>query len=154
MVYKFDVARYSRLLKKKSILEEESKFLFDEPDYLELLDFEASVEEQSMYNRRNDYFLLIDKYLNQLITSFRFRNEFLEMETQDATKAKKILQNPQQLSSFSLVENLEAFSDLMNEISDLCFEMGEVDEGNRPSEDEFYNAVNSLYLQLKKSFEN
>jgi len=49
-----------------------------------------------------------------------FRIEFLKMEKQDSIKAKKTLQDFQQLSFFSLVENLEEFSNLMSQISDLC----------------------------------
>jgi len=37
VVYKFNVSRYRELLKKEPILEEESEFLFYEPDYLEQL---------------------------------------------------------------------------------------------------------------------
>ncbi len=43
MVNKFNVSRYRELLKKKYILEEQNKFLFDDPDYLELLSYQATV---------------------------------------------------------------------------------------------------------------
>lgn len=49
-------------------------------EYLGLLNYQASVEQQITYNRKNDYFLLINKYLNQLITPSEFQIEFLEME--------------------------------------------------------------------------
>lgn len=64
--------------------------------------------------------MLTEKYFTQLITSFKFQIEFLKMEREDDTKAKKILQDFQQLSVFSLVENLEEFSNLRLQISDLC----------------------------------
>ena len=95
--------------------------------------------------------MLINKYLNQLITPSEFRIEFLKMEKQDGTKANKILQDYQQLSVFSLVDNLEEFSNIMGQISDLCLEVRELGYGDGLSKDEFYYSVNNLYLQLKKS---
>ena len=97
--------------------------------------------------------MLINKYLNQLIIPSEFRIEFFKMEKQDGTKANKILQDFQQLSSFSLVENLEEFFNLMGQISNLCLEVRELRYGEGLSKDEFHHFVNNLYLQLKKSFE-
>lgn len=69
--------------------------------FIELLKYQTSVKQQIMYNRKNDYFLLINKYLNQLITPYEFQSKFLEMENENSMQAEKILQNFQQLSSFS-----------------------------------------------------
>ena len=152
----FNITRYRELVEKETTLANEKKDLFYEnrSEFIELLEYRASVERQISYNRKNDYFLLISKYLNQLITPSEFRNEFLEMEKQDSTKAEKILQDFQQLSFFSLVENLEEFSNLTDQISDLCFELIELGYGEGLSEDEFHDSVNNLCLQLKKSFED
>ena len=152
----FNVTRYRELVEKETALVNEKKVLFYEnrSEFIELLKYQASVEVQISYNRKNDYFLLINKYLNQLITPSEFRNEFLEMEKQDSTKAEKILQDFQQLSFFSLVENLEEFSNLTGQISDLCFEVIDVGYGEGLSKDEFHDSVNILCLQLKKSFED
>lgn len=97
--------------------------------------------------------MLIDKYLSQLIISYEFQSEFLEMEKQDATKAKKILQDSQQLSGFYLVENLEEFGNLIGRISTLCQDIIDWGYEDGLSKDEFYDSVNNLYLQLKKYFE-
>ena len=152
----FNLTRYSKLIEKETALANQKKSLFSEnqSEYLELLNYQASVEQQIIYNRKNDYFLLINKYLNQLITPSEFRIEFLKMEKKDGTKANKILQDSQQLSVFSLVENLEEFSNLMGQISDLCLEVRELGYGEGLSKDEFHHSVNNLYLQLKKSFED
>jgi len=148
----FNLTRYRKLIEKETALANQKKSLFYEnrSEFLELLNYQASVEQQIIYNRKNDYFLLIDKYLNQLITSFEFQIEFLKMEKQDDTKAKKIFQDYQQLSGFSLVENLEEFSNLMGQISDLCQDIIDWGYEDGLSKDEFYDSVNNLYLQLKK----
>jgi hypothetical protein len=53
-----------------------------------------------------------------------------------------------------LAEDLEKFSDLINQISTICFEYDEIWDGamQRMSESEFYDLVNNRYLQLQKAF--
>jgi hypothetical protein len=63
MFDKFNVSRYRELLKKERILEEQNKFLFDEPDYLELFSYQATVSRQIYFSRRSEYCSLIKKYL-------------------------------------------------------------------------------------------
>ena len=67
MINKFNVSRYHELLKKEDILEEQSKFLFDDPDYLELLSYQATVSRQIYFSRKSDYCSSIKKYLNTTI---------------------------------------------------------------------------------------
>lgn len=151
----FNLSRYSKLIEKETALINQKKWLFYEnySEFIELLNYQASVEQQINYNRKNDYLLLIEKYLSHLITSSEFQNEFLEMEKQDATKADKILQDSQQLSGFYLVENLEEFGNIVARISTLCQDIIDWGYEDGLSKDEFYDSVNNLYLQLKKYFE-
>ena len=81
---------------------------------MELLNYRASIEEQITYDRKKDYFLLINKYLSQFITPSEFRLQYLKMEEEDSKKATIILQDYQQLKVFSLLENLDEFSNLMS----------------------------------------
>ena len=76
------------------------------------------------------------------------------MEKQDGKTTYIILQDFQQLEVFSLAEDLDEFSDLMAQISDLCFDFNELwDETiDRMTESEFYSLVNEYYLQLQKAF--
>lgn len=126
-------------------------------EFIELLSYKASVETQISYNRKEDYFLLMDKYLTQSIPFSEFKTGFLKMENQDSEKAGKILQDFQQLSLFSLVENLEEFSDSITRISSLCMEMYALKESgetlSKNEKNEIYNSVKNLCFQLKKSFE-
>jgi hypothetical protein len=143
----FNLSRYKELLK----LEESGKISFLD---LELLSYRASVEEQISYNRKKDYFLLIHKYLTRLILPSEFRVQFLQMEREDSKKATILLEDFQELEVFSLAEDLEKFSDLITQISTLCFEYAELWDGTmeRMSENEFYYLVNNLYLQLLGNF--
>jgi len=107
----FSLTQYLELIEKETALANQNKSLFSEnrSEFMELLDYQASVEREITYSRKNNYFLLINNYLKQLITPSEFRIEILKMEKQDGTKAKKIFQDSQQLSLFSFVEKLEDF---------------------------------------------
>jgi hypothetical protein len=69
MKKQFNLTRYKELLK----LAENGKILFLD---LKLLSFHPGVESQINYDRRLDYFRLIDNFLTKKIISFEFRREF------------------------------------------------------------------------------
>ena len=83
------------------------------------------------------------------MTTFGFQSEFLEMEKKYAEEAAKILEDYKQLSAFSMVSNLKEFSNLTDQISELCFEVNEV---GGPSEQEFYSSVENIYVQIQECF--
>ena len=152
MVTKFNILRYRELLKKKNILAEQNKFLFNEPDYFELLSYQSTVYSQIHFSRKSDYYSLIKKYLNTLIPAYKFRARFLEMVKQDNEKAEKILQDFKQLSSFSIDVNLDGFSSLFGQISNNClqaFEFGLKNDGYGIPEDEFRNSIEEICFQLE-----
>ena len=103
------------------------------------------------YNRKKDYFILIDQYLSRIIPPYEFRSKFLQMEKKDSEKSTLILEDFQELEVFTLAKDLEKFSDLIDQISTICFEYGEVWDGTMEpmSESEFYCLVNNHYLQLE-----
>jgi hypothetical protein len=152
MVDKLNVSQYRELLKKESILKEQNKFLFDKPDYLELLSYQATVYRQISFRRRNEYCSLIKKYLNTTIPPHKFRARFLEMIKQDDEKAEKILQDFKQFSSFSIDGNLDRFSSLFGRIFNKClqaFEFGPKNYGYGISEDESRNSIEKTYFQIQ-----
>ena len=63
----FNLSRYRQLLAEKDSLTKNTKDLFADPIFLELLSFESIIETQVFYNNKNNYFALIQKYLNQTI---------------------------------------------------------------------------------------
>ena len=151
MINKFNVSR-SRELLKKNILEEQNKFLFNDPDYLELISYQATVYSQIYFSRKSDYCSLIKKYLNTIIPPHKFRARFLEMVKQDDGKAEKILQDFKQLASFSIDVNLDGFSSLFEQIFNKClqaFEFGPSNDGYGIPENEFRNSIEKIYFQLE-----
>lgn len=144
MEKKFNLLRYKELLR----LEKEGKTLPFEKDFVELLSYRATVTDQVCYNRKKDYFLLIQEYLSRSIMPDAFRSTFLQMEDEDSKKAAEIKQDFQKLEALTLAEDLDQFSCLIGKISTLCFEYDEMWDGTmKPmSEQEFYDLVHNLYL--------
>ena len=147
MAKQFNLARYKELLE----LEKSKKITFLD---FELVTYGASIQSQISYNRKENYFSLIEQYLRGEIAGPEFRSKFLEMGKPDSRTAYIIQQDFQKLEVFTLANDLEEFSDLRREISMLCLEYDEIwDETmERMSESEFYSLVNDYYLQLQKAF--
>jgi len=80
------------------------------------------VANQISYYRKEDYFLVIHQYLSELIEISAFRTRILQMENKDFNKANIILNDFEQLETFSFVEDLDNFSNLHGKISDLFFD--------------------------------
>ncbi len=153
MTNSFNLDRYRELNEKETALINQGTSLLYEaqPEFWELLGYQATVERQMVYNRKNDYFLLLDKYINHLITFFEFQSEFSKMEKEDSSKADKILHDYEQLSVLSIADNLKEFDKFIHKISQLCFAVNEV-EGL--SEEKFYSSVENLYIQLQEYFDD
>jgi hypothetical protein len=147
MANQFNLIPYKELLE----LEKTNKITFLD---IELLTYRASIESQTSYERKDDYFSLIEKYLRKKITGYEFRSKFREMELQDSSKAYIISQDFQNLEVFILAGDLEEFSSLILEIAILCLEFDELWDGTieRMSESKFYSLVNKYYFQLAELF--
>jgi hypothetical protein len=107
------------------------------------------VGKQLIYNRKEDYYSIINKYLNKTLTLLEFRTQFLDMEKEDIEKGYVILENIQELEVFYLVEDLEKFSRLIGEIIDLCEDYYIIEP---MPETEFYFLVKKYYHQLQDAF--
>lgn len=147
MENQFNLSRYKELLE----LEKNNKITFLD---LELVTYKASIESQICYNRKENYFSLINRYLIGTLDGPDFRSQFLKMENQDRKIAYTIKRDFQKLEAFTLADDLEDFSNLTVQISTLCLEYDEIWDGTleRMSESEFYSLVNKYYFQLAKLF--
>lgn len=147
MAKQFDFRRYQELIKldemKKGGLDFWSK------DFRELLQFQGSIQSQISYNRKDQYFSLVQKYLNGMLTVYEFQSNFLELEEEDRKTSDTIEQNSGELEVFMLADELEEFSNWQNRISILIIEYDKYEE--RMSDDEFYSIIKDSYLQLQKA---
>lgn len=139
----FNLAQYKELLD----VEKNDKFdSFVDPNFVELLSLEVSIQSQISYNRREDYFSLIEKYLVGKIEIYEFESKFTKMENEYIEIANKIPQDFEELEVFKLADCIEEFSDLILDISELWFGYYEP-EGQL--ENQFSNAVKNCYAQLQ-----
>jgi hypothetical protein len=116
MKKKFNFTGYKELIDMKNCEE----IVFLDANYFKLLRYQTSVGKQLIYNRKEDYYSIINKYLNKTLTLLEFRTQFLDMEKEDIEKGYVILENIQELEVFYLVEDFEKFSRLIGKIIDLC----------------------------------
>lgn len=75
MANQFNLERYKELLE----LQKSNKITFLDR---ELVTYQANIESQIYYNRKEDYFSLMEKYLKGKIVGHEFRSKFREMEKQ------------------------------------------------------------------------
>lgn len=153
----FNLSQYQKLLEKVDLLEKTYSFndpsFFKDPLYIELLSLEARVEKQVVYNHKNSYFDLIQKYLDNKISPYVFRFEFIKMINKDTKKAEKILNNFEELATFWIDFELDDFSSLFSNIEEPCsylFEFEFEDEENKISETTFRNLIQKNFLKLQK----
>lgn len=111
----FNLSCYKELLE----LEKNKKITFLD---LELVTYKASIKCQISYDRKEDYFSLIEKYLRRNITGYEFQSKIWEMENEDSDKASLILKDFQKLKVFTFSDDLENFSDLTDQITTLSLE--------------------------------
>ena len=102
MKKKFDIPAYEELVD----MENRGEIVFFDANYFKLLRYRTSVGKQLSYNRKEDYYSIIEKYLNKNLTLLEFRTQFLNMERADMEKGYIILGNRQELKVFYLTEDL------------------------------------------------
>ena len=147
-----NLTRYKELLK----LKENGKIEILDKNFIELATIRLTIESQISYNRKKMYFLLIQNYLDGIISSYDFQSKFMEMMSEDSNTADLILKDFERLEGFILSKNLEKFSDLYMEITTLCQERYEIvndnDDAGPMPESQFYSLVSNQYLQLQEIF--
>lgn len=150
---KFNVLRYQELLTKTNSSKKEGEEYFQDPEVLELLSSQSSVETQIFYDQKNEYLDLIQKYLGETIPPYVFRGKFIEMTKDNMKKADKILQNFEEFSTFWIEPGLDEFSSLFEEMYEAClcvFEFGVGDDGI--PEDQFRNLIQKIFIELKDRY--
>lgn len=145
MKKKFNLTGYKELVDMKNC----GEIVFLDANYFKLLRYRISVTDQLIYNRKEDYYSIINNYLNKTLTLDEFRTQFLNLQDEDIDKKVVILGNIEEFEVFYLVEDLEKFSRLISEITTLCEEYYVLEP---MSETEFYFLVNKYYHPLQAAF--
>ena len=145
-----DISRYKKL-RKLDLNNSLSDDLF-----FELISYRATIESQINYSRKQEYFLLIEKYINQEIDSYEFRSLFSIMKKEDSASAYITCNNLQALETFQLANDRSKFSDLITKISILCSDFDAVADETEydiaKSKIKFFSLVQKHYSKLQKLF--
>ena len=146
----FNLRRYQELLE----LKKQNKILLLDKNFMELIKYKSAIKKQISYNRKQDYFSLISEFLNRNLEIHEFESQINELQKEDDRKSKKILENFQNLQSFSLASDLEMFNTPINNILEACFDFYEslADDVKPMTKNELYELVNKYYFQLQTSF--
>ena len=145
MKKKFNFTGYKELLDMGN----RGEIVFLDANYFKLLSYQTIVGKQLIYDRKKDYYSIINKYLNRNLTLLEFQTQFLDMEKEDRERGYVILGNIQELKVFYIAEDVEKFSRLIGEIIDLCEDYYIIEP---MPETEFYFLVNKYYHQLQEAF--
>ena len=145
---KFNLSRYEELL---NYVKTTDRKLLDMTLLKEFWDIQLTVQNQIFYERRIDYFDLIQQYLDKKIDSYIFRSKFMKLQREDLEKSKKILNNFEKLSNFWFELNSDDFYSTLDPISETCICAIEHDGPDElPSPEEYYNSVKKAFLKLQK----
>ena len=147
---KFNLSNYKELLIKTESSTKQGKEYFQDPDVLELLALESSLETQILYDQKIEILNLIQNYLDEKLLPGEFRNQYLNISTQSMKKVSKILQNEEELSNFFIESGLKNFSLLFNDITEACQCIVEFGTGNEGiSEEKFRDLVEKVMIEMK-----
>ena len=118
----FDKVRYIELLKKDQSLASQNSSLYQENriEYLELLSYGVILYDQIIYNRKQDYISLLEKYVNNEIDSFLLRLKFFQIQRDDKKIEKNLEKNFDRLSNVLIDSKSKEFSLLITDIFDAC----------------------------------
>ena len=116
-----------------------------------LLRYRQLLAKTDSLTSKNDYFILIQKYLNEIINSYIFRAEFIKMVNEDLKKSQEILDNFEELSTFWIDLELDEFGSLFENIHETClcaFEF-EGQEDAMP-ETKFRDSIQKIFFKIQK----
>ena len=151
----FDKVRYIELLKKDQSLASQNSSLYQENriEYLELLSYGVILYDQIIYNRKQDYISLLEKYVNNEIDSFLLRLKFFQIQRDDKKIEKNLEKNFDRLSNVLIDSKSKEFSLLITDIFDACEALkfdSEPNEAYGITELEFRAFLEKILLQMEK----
>ena len=150
MTQEFNIVRYIELLKEDQELRSQGSSFYYEGDKAkrsELLSYGIMVENQIIYNRRNEYIPLIEKYVSKKIELFSFIFEFCTIRRKDLNLLDHLENNFEELSKVLIDSKSNEFGDRIQAIFE-TFEFVDDDI----SESKFRSFMEESFLQIEQIF--
>ena len=145
----YNQKRYIELLKRSEDLKNLGKSLYQESkdEYLELTKYEGAIESYIYWKSRTLFILLMEKFVNRIITGKEFSDEFLGLRQKLIYECYGFLEElgSEKLKDFQINPRSYGFGSLISFLRVECDNFSE-DYQN----EEFYDSIKDCFLKLKK----
>ena len=146
----YNLRRHIELLKRSEDLKNQGKSFYREniDDYLELSKYDGSFESYVSWKNRTQLLLLLDNYVNKIISGEEFSDslfEFRENVTDECDNLLKVLSSSD-VEDFELDARSKGFGSLISFIRAECDNFSD-DYQN----EEFYQSMKDCFLKLQKA---
>ena len=142
--------RYIELLKRSEDLKNLGRSFYQEStdEYLELVTYEAAIEEHIDWKSRILFLLLMEKFVNKIISGEEFSDSFLELRQRLIYECDGFLKElgSEKLKDFQLDPRSYGFGSLISFLRAECDNFSE-DYQN----EEFYDSIKDCFLKLQKA---
>ena len=146
----YNQKRYIELLKRSEDLKNLGKSFYQESkdEYLELSEYEAVIASYLYWKSRTLFVLLMEKFVNKIISGEEFSNSFLELRQRLIYECDGFLKElgSEKLKDFQLDPRSYGFGSLISFLRAECDNFSE-DYRN----EEFYDSIKDCFLKLQKA---
>ena len=146
----YNKQRYIELLKRSEDLKNLGKSFYQESkdEYLELSKYEGAIQSYLYWKSRTLFVLLMEKFVNRIISGEEFSNSFLELRQRLIYECDGFLKElgSEKLKDFQLDPRSYGFGSLISFLRAECDNFSE-DYQN----EEFYDSIKDCFLKLQKA---
>mmetsp|Transcript_26791 Transcript_26791/g.56115 ORF Transcript_26791/g.56115 Transcript_26791/m.56115 type:complete len:153 (+) Transcript_26791:4379-4837(+) len=146
----YNQKRYIELLKRSEDLNNLGKSFYQESkdEYLKLSKYEGAIQSYIYWKSRTLFVLLMEKFVNKIISGEEFNNSFLELRQRLIYECDGFLKElgSEKLKDFQLDPRSYGFGSLISFLRAECDNFSE-DYQN----EEFYDSIKDCFLKLQKA---
>lgn len=146
----YNKKRYIELLKHSENLKNLGKSFYQESkdEYLELSKYEGAIQSYLYWNSRTLFVLLMEKFVNRIISGKEFSDSFLELRQRLIYECDGFLKElgSEKLKDFQLDPRSYGFGSLISFLRAECDNFSEDYEN-----EEFYDSIKDCFLKLQKA---
>ena len=146
----YNQKRYIELLKRSEDLKNLGKSFYQESkdEYLELAEYEGDIESYLFWKNRTLFVLLMEKFVNKIISGEEFSDSFLELRQRSIDEYNGFLKElgSEKLKDFQIDPRSYEFGSFISFLRAECDNFSE-DYQN----EEFYDSIKDCFLILQKA---
>ena len=147
---KYNQKRHIELLKRSQDLKNQKKNLFieNQEEDFELSEYNAAIASYLYWKSRTLFLLLMEKFVNKIISGEEFSDSFLELRQRLIYECDSFIKelDSEKLKDFQLDPRSNGFGSLISFLRAECDNFSE-DYQN----EEFYDSIKDCFLKLQKA---